>query len=267
MLATWPGLVATYAHAAVIRQRFAREDAVGRALRALGLHELAARPLTARVLGSGKSNAVVAVDVEGGPRLVLKRALPFGSLMAWGARHFGANFVYAADTRGPARIAREADALRYLDAQGIAVPRCVASSPADELLALAWIDGEPVARALYDADGLTLATDVGRLFRRVHDLGVTLADGHPGNLLRERGTGRLVLFDLEFAERDASVGRRGFDLAYAAVLVPTAAHVTAMLDGYGPRAAAERDAFERARAHVLRYRRLVDMERARWAPR
>ncbi len=266
-LATWPALASAYAHAAIARRRFATVPAARQALRTLGLDDLAARALTVRPLGTGKSNAVVAVDVEGGPRLVIKRALPFGTVMAWGARHFGANFVYAADTTGRARVGREQAALERLAAGGVAVPRCLAAAPADELLAIAWVDGEPAAHALHGADGLTVAGDVGALVRRVHDLDVTLADGHPGNMLRERATGRLVLFDLEFAEHGgATPARRGFDLAYVAVLLPTPAHAEAMLAGYGARAAADRAGFDRAERHLRRFGRLLAMERARWAP-
>lgn len=267
VLATWPAVAATYGQAVVARRAFATPGAVRRALDQLGLHDLAGRALTVRPLGTGKSNAVVAVDVAGGPRLVVKRALPFGSMMAWGARHFGANFVYAADTRGAARITRERAALEFLDRAGVAVPRCLAAAPAHELVALAWVDGAPAATAMYGAGGEALAGEVGALLRRVHDLGVTLADGHPGNMLVEHGTGRLVLFDLEFAEVDgATAARRGFDLAYAALLVPTAAHVDALLAGYGPRDAADRDAYDQAARHVRRFGRLLAMERARWAP-
>ncbi|HVV85605.1 MAG TPA: phosphotransferase, partial [Kofleriaceae bacterium] len=178
-----------------------------------------------------------------------------------------ANFVYAADTRGPARIAREQAALARLAACGVGVPRCLAASPADELLAMEWIDGAPAATALHDAGGERLAGEVGALLRRVHDAGVTLADGHPGNLLVEPG-GRLVLFDLEFAEcSGATAARRGFDLAYASVLVPAAAHRDALLAGYGARDAADVAAFERAVRHLGRFARLVEQERARWAPR
>ncbi|MEZ4403147.1 MAG: phosphotransferase [Kofleriaceae bacterium] len=264
---TWPALAATYAQATVARRRFATVPAVRRALAELGLGALAARPLAVRALGTGKSNAVVAVDVDGGPRLVVKRALPFGSLLAWGARRFGANFTYAADTRGPARIAREHAALVRLAAAGVAVPAFLAAAPARELLALAWVDGAPTATALHGAGGVALAGDVGALLRRVHDLGVTLGDGHPGNMLCERGTGRLVLFDLEFAEcAGATPARRGFDLAYTALLVPTPAHVDALLAGYGPRADADHAGYRQAAQHVGRFGRLLAMERARWAP-
>ncbi|HVV83887.1 MAG TPA: hypothetical protein VHE35_12520, partial [Kofleriaceae bacterium] len=78
VLATWPALGATYAHAVVARRRFATEAAARRALVALGLDALARGRLRVRPLGTGKSNAVVAVDVDGGRRLVLKRARPVG---------------------------------------------------------------------------------------------------------------------------------------------------------------------------------------------
>lgn len=274
-LAMAPALGATYAQALVVRRRFARARVVRQALEALGLHELVrGRTIETRVLGSGKSNAVVAVTLRGTgepQRLVLKRALPFGTLMAWGARNFGANYVYAAATSGTARLGREARALRYLAEHGIAVPRVLAADPARELIALAWIEGRPAATALHEPGGDALAARIGALLRRVHDLGVTLGDGHPGNMMLEQappGDERLVLFDLEFAERgDATPARRGFDLAYAAVLMPTRAHTDAMLDAYGDRADGDRAAFDTAEQHLRRFRQLLEMERNRWAPR
>jgi tRNA A-37 threonylcarbamoyl transferase component Bud32 len=165
--------------------------------------------------------------------------LPFGTLLAGGARHFGANYVYGARTSGTARIGREARALRSLADHGIAVPRCLAADPARELIALDWIDGRAAATALHEPAGEVLAGTIGALFRTIHGLGVTLGDGHPGNMMLEREAGgsgageRLVLFDLEFAEcDDATPARRGFDLAYAAVLMPTDTHVRAMLAAY-----------------------------------
>ena len=221
-------------------------------------------PLAVEMLGSGKSNAVVAVQ-SSNTRLVLKKALPFGSLMAWGARHFGANYIYARDTSGSARIAREAAALRFLESHGVAVPRCLAAEGG--LLALAWIDGAPAATALHGPRGDALAREIGALLRRVHALGVTLGDGHPGNMLVETGTDRLVLFDLEFAEcAGSTAARRGFDLAYAAVLMPTEPSRIAMLDAYGPRTADEAAELATAERHLRRFGQLLEMERARWAP-
>lgn len=268
-----PALGVTYAAAVLARRQLATAAAARRALERLALHELLrGRTVEAEPLGTGKSNAVIAVRLTGGAapetRLVLKRALPFGSLMAWGARRFGANYVYAAATAGPARIAREAAALRVLGARGVAVPRCLAAAPAHRLIAIEWIDGAPAATALHLPGGEARAREVGALLAEVHGLGVTLADGHPGNMLIARATDRLVLFDLEFAEcTGASPARRGFDLAYAAVLMPDAATRAGLLAGYGEPSAEDRAAFAVAERHLRRFGPLLDLERARWAPR
>lgn len=284
-LALSPALGATYVQALIVRRQLGDARTVAAALRTLAIEDLARdRTIEASVLGSGKSNAVVAVRLveraaqgasagANARRLVLKRALPFGTLMAWGARHFGANYVYAAATSGAARIGREARALRFLAAHGVAVPRVLAADPARELIALEWIDGRPAATALHEPGGAALARRIGALVRRVHDLGVTLGDGHPGNMMLEQTAAagdaeRLVMFDLEFAECDkATPTRRGFDLAYAAVLMPTPAHADAMLEGYGDRTDADRAAFDTAEQHLRRFRQLLEMERKRWAPR
>jgi hypothetical protein len=85
-------------------------------------------------------------------------------------------------------------------------------------------------------------------------------------MLVEAGTARLVLFDLEFAECTGSTAaRRGFDLAYAAVLMPTEASRVAMLDAYGPRTGDEAAELATAERHLRRFGRLLEMERARWA--
>jgi tRNA A-37 threonylcarbamoyl transferase component Bud32 len=273
VLAMAPALGATFAHAALVRRRFADPRTVRTALEQLGLGDLLhGRTIDARVLGSGKSNAVVAVTLgrsDGASRrLVLKRALPFGTLMSWGARRFGANYVYAARTRGADRIMREATALRRLEKHGIAVPHVLGADPARELIALDWIDGRPAATALYGATGDDIAASIGALLRRIHDLGITLGDGHPGNMMIEHGTERLVLFDLEFALCEGSTPeRRGFDLAYAAVLMPTDALRHAMIAAYGDRTTEEHAAFDVAEQHLRRFGTLLDMELKRWAPR
>ncbi len=272
-LALAPALGVTYGAAVLARRALATGSAARRALERLQLHALlAGRTVDAEPLGTGKSNAVIAVRLTGGgapaTRLVIKRALPFGSLMAWGARRFGANYVYAATTSGAARIGREAAALRFLGAHGVPVPRCLAAAPEHRLIAIEWIDGAPAATALYAPDGEARAREVGALLAGVHGLGVTLADGHPGNMLVARATDRLVLFDLEFAEcSGATPARRGFDLAYAAVLMPTADTRAGLLAGYGERSAEDRAAFGVAEQHLRKFGRLLDMERARWAPR
>jgi tRNA A-37 threonylcarbamoyl transferase component Bud32 len=289
-LAISPALGAAYVEAVVARRRFATSESARRALEQLGLDELLrGRTVTASAIGSGKSNAVIAVRldgtaspsgvaagagrapaVEGGGapiQLVVKKALAFGTLMAWGARHFGANYIYSPTTTAHARIAREAAALRFLADHGVAVPRCLAADPERSLIAIEWIEGTHAATALHAAPSPTsdLAAQIGALFARVHALGVTLADGHPGNML-VRPTGELVLFDLEFAEcADATAARRGFDLAYAAVLMPTAAQRDAMLAAYGARTDDDLAAFAVAERHLRKFGRLLDMERARWA--
>lgn len=271
-LAMSPALAVTYAQALIARRRIATAGAARRALETLALHDLlAGATIEARALGTGKSNATVAVTLaaDGRParRLVVKRALAFGSLMAWGARHFGANYVYGRTTSGAARIAREAAALRMLTSHGVAVPRCLAASAEHLLLATDWIDGAPAAHALHGPDGERRAREIGALLRRVHDIGVTLADGHPGNMMIARATDQIVLFDLEFAECTGSTpARRGFDLAYAGVLMPTAALSDAMLDAYGSRSPAEQAGIDDAERHLRRFGRLLEMERARWLP-
>ncbi|HEY4181308.1 MAG TPA: phosphotransferase [Kofleriaceae bacterium] len=263
-LAMAPVLAASYAQAAIARRRFATPAGARRALEELAMRETV---VSVTPLGTGKSNAVSLVTLGSRDKVVLKKALPFGTMMAWGARHFGANFIYAQDTTGIARITRESEALTFLHEHGVDVPRLIAASPRHELLAIEFIDGEPAATALYGAEGMSLACEVGALFRRVHDVGVTLADGHPGNMLLERATGRIVLFDLEFAEiAGATPARRGFDLAYASVLLPSPEHVESMLSGYGPRTAEDEAAARIAEAHLRRFSQLLEMERARWRP-
>ncbi|HEY4059278.1 MAG TPA: hypothetical protein VGM39_21825 [Kofleriaceae bacterium] len=268
VLAMAPALAASYAQATIARRRFATVSGARRALEDLGLTDLRDRVVDVAPLGTGKSNAVALVTLNDRSKLVLKKALPFGTMMAWGARHFGANFIYAQDTTAIARITRESEALTFLGANGVDVPRLLAASPRNELLALEFIAGDPAATTLYGPEGMSLACEVGALFRRVHDVGATLADGHPGNMIIERKTGHIVLFDLEFAEIAAATpARRGFDLAYASVLLPTPAHVESMLSGYGPRTADDEAAAKTAEDHLRRFSQLLDMERARWRPK
>jgi tRNA A-37 threonylcarbamoyl transferase component Bud32 len=269
-LALAPVLGAAYLDAMLARRRFATSEAARRALVQLGLGELVrGRSVEAERLGGGNTNSVIAVRLVGdGPavRLVVKKALPLGTVMAWGARHFGANYVYAAAS-AQARIAREAAALRTLADGGVAVPRCLAANAERGLIAVAWIDGVHAATALHEAGAGPLARDIGALLARVHRLGVTLADGHPGNMLVARATRQLVLFDLEFAEcTGSSPARRGFDLAYAAALMPADELRGAVLAGYGPRPDDDVAAFAIAERHLRRFGWLFARERARWTP-
>ncbi|HEX3481741.1 MAG TPA: phosphotransferase [Kofleriaceae bacterium] len=268
-LALSPVLGAVYVDAVVARRRLASPRAARRALVQLQLGDLLrGRTVEVRAIGGGTSNAVIAVQLVGdGPpiELVVKQALPLGTVMAWGARHFGANYVYATASRA-ARIAREAAALRYLADRGIAVPRCLAADPQHGLIATAWIDGVHAATALRTAGASDRAREIGGLLRQIHDLGVTLGDGHPGNMLVARATGQLVVFDLEFAEcTGSSPARRGFDLAYAAALMPGGELRDAMVAAYGPRTRDERDAFGIAERHLRGFGWLIERERARWA--
>lgn len=92
-------LGAVYLDAVVARRRLATPKAMRRALVRLRLgHLLRGRIVEAEMLGGGKANAVIAVRLVGdGPpfRLVVKKMLPFGTVIAWGARHFGANYIYS----------------------------------------------------------------------------------------------------------------------------------------------------------------------------
>lgn len=147
------------------------------------------------------------------------------------------------------------------------VPRCLAVDPAHGLIALEWVDGIHAAVGLRKPGARDLARDIGALLRRVHALGVTLADGHPGNMLISRATRQLVLFDLEFAECTGSTPtRRGFDVAYAAALMPPGELRQMMLAAYGPRTSDEREAFDIATHHLRSFGWLLDRERVRWMP-
>lgn len=268
-LALSPVLGAAYVDAAIARRRLASAGAAHRALVRLQLGGmLQGRTVEARAIGRGTANAVIAVRLVGdGPpiELAVKQALPLGTVMAWGARHFGANYVYSTASRSD-RVAREAAALRYLADRGVAVPRCLAADPARGLIATEWVDGVHAATALRTAGASDRARELGGLLRRIHELGVTLGDGHPGNMLVARATGRLVVFDLEFAECTGSTpARRGFDLAYAAALLPDSALRDAMIAAYGPRTRDEHDAFGVAERHLGRFGPLIERERARWA--
>jgi hypothetical protein len=190
--------------------------AAARCLAALGVAE---RPRALVRLGGGRSNAVYRVDLAG-RSLVLKRALPAGTLLAFAARWVGPQ-PFARDVSATARIAREARALATLADAGVRVPRLVGADPQAGLLLVEHVAGEPLPRALARPGAAERITAYARAVRAVHAAGVTLTDGHPGNAL-VAPDGDITLIDLEFAEHAADLGpaafaeRCAFDLAYAA---------------------------------------------------
>lgn len=191
-------------------------DAAARCLAELGITE---RPRALVRLGGGRSNAVYRVELAG-RALVLKRALPAGTLLAFAARWVGPQ-PFARDVSAAARITREARALSTLAAAGVRVPRLVAVSARAGLLLVEHVAGEPLPATLARPGAADRIAAYAHALRAAHRAGVTLTDGHPGNALVSPA-GDVTLIDLEFAEHAADLGepafaaRCAFDLAYAA---------------------------------------------------
>ncbi len=214
-------------------------DAARRCLAELGVAE---RPRALVRLGGGRSNLVYRVELAA-RTLVLKRALPAGTLLALAARWVGPQ-PFARDVTAPARIAREARALATLASAGVRVPRLVAASPRGGVLLAEHVAGEPLPRALARPGAGDRIAAYARALRAAHRAGVVLTDGHPGNALVSPA-GDVTLIDLEFAEHAADLGpavfaeRCAFDVAYAAAYF-TPRERAVFLEAAGPRAAAPR---------------------------
>jgi RIO-like serine/threonine protein kinase len=196
--------------AGVAHRAWLEIDHAAAELARLGVREV---PRAIRALGGGRSNAVYAIDLDG-RTVVLKRALPSGTVLAFAARWVGPQ-PFARDVTMRARITREATALEQLAVHGVRAPRLLAVDADAGLLLSSHIAGTPLPQAL-TAD--TLA-GYARAVRAAHAAGVVLSDAHPGNALVTR-TGDVALLDLELAELATDVAdpiaRRAFDLAYAA---------------------------------------------------
>ena len=220
-LASSVGLLAPVYGAAVLlgrrhRNRLATEAGARDALAQLGLTTRGAIAVTP--LGGGLSNALVVVTL-GRETLVLKRALPVGTVLAFGAGRLGP-MPYSHAVSGPSRIARELRALTRLRASGVRVPAVLAADPEAGLLALEYLEGQPLLASAGSPEWLERVAAFGRALAAAHRAGVVLTDCHPGNALVLSG-GRTALLDLEFAEHrddlgDRFAGRRAFDIAYAA---------------------------------------------------
>jgi tetratricopeptide (TPR) repeat protein len=99
-----------------------------------------------------------------------------------------------------------AEAAHRLDHPGIA--RLVAAHP--DALAFAWASGRRLDRAgppASPADRLELAIQIAELVAHAHERGVVLRDLKPGNLLLDRGDGKLhvTLVDLDLARVEGAV--------------------------------------------------------------
>ena len=225
-LASTAGLLAPiYAGASLIsrsrRSDLATPAGAKRALAHLGLRTDS--PIEVAPLSGGLSNAIVAVRI-GGYKLVLKQALPVGTVLAFGAGRFGP-MPYGRAVSGPARLGRELDALTLLRAAGVRVPAVVAADPSAGLLLLEYVEGEPLVASAGQPEWLDRVAAFGRAIAAAHQAGVVLTDCHPGNaLLTSNGgknNGGIALLDLEFAEPKHVLGNRfaercAFDIAYAA---------------------------------------------------
>jgi aminoglycoside phosphotransferase (APT) family kinase protein len=201
------------AAAAVIglaQRAWLERDRAAAALARLGVREV---PRAIRRLGGGRSNAVYAIELAA-RTVVLKRALPAGTVLAFAARWVGPQ-PFARDVSAAARIAREAAALRRLAAADVRAPRVLAVDVDAGLLLVEHLHGTPLPRAL----GRETIAGYARAIRAAHRAGIVLSDGHPGNALA-LASGEVALLDLELAELATDVAdphaRRAFDLAYAA---------------------------------------------------
>lgn len=250
------GLAPATALAWLVGAARARAREVGPLLAALGMRD-PVRAITP--LGGGRSNAVWRVRLAD-HTIILKRALPMGTVLALGARIAGPQ-PFAPDVRAAARIAREARALRVLHAAGVRVPRVLAADAERGALLMTDLAGEPLPRALARPDGARWLAAYAAAIRAAHAAGVVLTDGHAGNALA-CPDGSVALLDLEFAELATDLGpafdaRRGFDIAYAAMYVAPAeraAFLAAVGDAPG---------LADAQTQVARFAPLFERERAR----
>ncbi|MCE9580543.1 MAG: phosphotransferase [Deltaproteobacteria bacterium] len=254
-----PATAAAWLVGVARKARLARE--LARVLADLGVRD-AVRAI--EPLGGGRSNAVWRLRLAD-HTIILKRALPVGTVLAFGARWAGPQ-PFALDVRATARVAREARALRVLRAAGVKVPRVLAADPARGVLLLEDLAGLPLPRALAEPDGARWLAAYARAIRAAHAAGVVLTDGHAGNALA-CPDGAVALLDLEFAELAAELGagfdtRRGFDLAYAAMYLTPAERARFLA------AAGDAPGLAAAQARVAGFAPLFDRERARQrAPR
>jgi len=215
------------------------------ALAALGIAE---RPCEVIALTGGHSNAVYELRFAHAT-LVLKHALETGSILARGARLCGPQ-PYPIDLSPAARTQREAVALDVLARAGVCAPRVIAVNAAAGMLLLEHVPGVPLprVRSLHGIFAYRAALDA------AHAAGLVLNDAHPGNALVDGG--RIVLIDLEYAERSNDPDRRAFDLAFAAAYLTPAERRVFLRDEHDLRVAA-------ATCRLARYAPMFAYEAAR----
>jgi tRNA A-37 threonylcarbamoyl transferase component Bud32 len=111
---------------------------------------------------------------------------------------------------GNLRLEREYAINRFLDSKGFAVPKLLNVSPSQRLIVMEYVEGEDLSKMVKCAvssentdeteKALSVVSEVGRTFARVHSLGVALGDTKPENILVAK-TGKIYLMDFEQASR------------------------------------------------------------------
>jgi len=115
---------------------------------------------------------------------------------------------------GNSRLERECAINRFLDSKGFAVPKLLNVSPSQRLIVMEYVEGEDLSKMVKcavsseNADetekALSVVSEVGRTFARVHSLGVALGDTKPENILVAK-TGNIYLMDFEQASRKGDI--------------------------------------------------------------
>lgn len=266
ILLIWPYVLVSFLVATVQRRLFIHPMRVRAQLDRMGLLEAPAN-LEVCLLSGGHSNAVALVTQEregrAPSRVVLKKPLHFGSILAWVGSRFGP-MPYAGEIGRQARVDRERFALMHLGRSGVAVPRVLGWDSVTSVLAMECLEGVPFGAYFDTPTERRLAEDYGRTLRVVHESGIALCDGHPGNTLVD-ARGRLNLLDLEFALHGdaATPARRAFDLAYAACLMTEGEARTAFRRGYGELAPELSTRLVDTEARLREYAPFIAAERGR----
>lgn len=257
-VAAAPVTAIAWAWSAWQRRRLATPAGARAALAAAGVD--VPGPLRVRVLGGGRANAVVQVDAAA-RRLVIKRALPLGTVLARAARQVGPQPFPAALGRS-ARVDREHAALVRLAAAGVRVPAVLGVDRRGHTLVLEHLAGALLPRTAPTPGFARHVAAYGAALAAAHRAGVRLTDGHPGNAL-VTPDGAIALIDLEMAEVDRDPARAAFDLAYAARYF-FAGERAALVAGFAAAGGAlEPTALAAMAARVAPYAWLFDRERAR----
>jgi tRNA A-37 threonylcarbamoyl transferase component Bud32 len=115
---------------------------------------------------------------------------------------------------GNSRLERECAINRFLDSKGFTVPKLLNVSPSQRLIVMEYVEGEDLSKMVKcavsseNADetekALSVVSEVGRTFARVHSLGVALGDTKPENVLVAK-TGSIYLMDFEQASRKGDI--------------------------------------------------------------